>query len=118
MAEKREILIVDDEEDICLMVSSILRKSGFSVSYCTSIAEGKEKLLTHSFQAFFLDLNLPDGSGFDLIPEIKKNSTQGVKIIIMSAYDGHLERERAESFGVDAFIHKPFTKAQILEVLS
>ena len=90
MTDKKEILIVDDEEDICLMVSSILRKSGYSVSYCTSITEGKEKVLAQTFQAFFLDLNLPDGSGFDLIPLIKKNNDLSAKIIIISAYDGHL----------------------------
>ena len=118
MGEKLNILIVDDEEDICLMVSRILQKEGHSVTFCHSIQEGKGYVLNNRYQAYFLDLNLTDGSGFDLIPLIQGKNEGASQIIIISAYDGHLERERAESFGVDAFIHKPFTKRQILEALS
>lgn len=116
MNEKR-VLIVDDEEDIGMMVSSFVRKAGFKPVYRNRVGLARELLTEQSFDYFLLDLNLPDGTGFDLIPYIKENFP-GSRIVIISAYDSSQELSRAEEMGVHQFIKKPFTKRALLEALS
>lgn len=116
MQQDRTALIVDDEEDIGLMVSVFLKKAGISTTYMNRVMPAKEAIIESSFNFYFLDLNLPDGTGFDLIPLIKEKNERS-KIIIISAYDGHLETSKANEFGVTNFIKKPFTKQDILNAI-
>lgn len=116
MKNQRTALIVDDEEDIGLMVSVFLRKAGIEAVYLNRITPALTVIESKDFDYYFLDLNLPDGTGFDLIPSIKLRN-EDARIIIISAYDGHTETSKAEEFGVKAFIKKPFTKQQILATL-
>ncbi|GAB3895622.1 hypothetical protein GCM10028825_39920 [Spirosoma agri] len=67
---------------------------------------------TQKFDAIFLDLNLPDGIGFDLLPFIKEDQAQA-KIIMISAFDGQAERKRATEQGADYFVGKPFTRRSV-----
>jgi DNA-binding NtrC family response regulator len=113
---ERTALIVDDEEDIGLMVSVFLKKSGVGSTYLSRVTPALEKIADETFDFYFLDLNLPDGTGFDLIPLIHQNNP-AAQIIIISAYDSHLETARAEDFKVKAFVKKPFTKQDILATL-
>lgn len=111
-------LIVDDEHDIGLMVSHFLKKEGVEAEYVSRIELAKDLLevASENFDVYFLDLNLPDGTGFDLVPLIKTTS-QNARIIIISAYDGVLETNKAELLEVDAFLRKPFTKKEIINAL-
>ncbi len=113
---KKSILIVDDEEEICLLLSGILRKYGYETKCAYNLEDGLKQLEDTAFHAIFLDLNLPDGVGFEIIPKIR-SSDYYVKIIIISAYDGVSERQRASREGVDFFIGKPFNRQKIEEAL-
>ncbi|GAB2567093.1 response regulator transcription factor [Spirosoma areae] len=108
----KRILIVDDEADICLLLSGLLRRLGYQPTCAHFIEEGKQCLITQKFDAVFLDLNLPDGIGFDLLPVIKKDQIEA-KIIMISAFDGQGERRRATEQGADYFIGKPFTRRSV-----
>ena len=108
-----KILLVDDEEDIGLLLSGILRREGFETTIATSLREADNKLQAYSYAVVFLDLNLPDGVGYSLIPAIRK--THETKIIVVSAYDG--ERDNATKEGADYFISKPFRKEKVLQAL-
>src|SRR5688572_25642622 len=101
-----KVLLVDDEVDICLLLSGILQREGFQTSYALSLNEAEGKLGMDDYKVVFLDLNLPDGVGYSLIPEIRKN--KNTKIVIVSAYDS--EKEQAKKEGADYFIAKPFRK--------
>lgn len=107
-------LIVDDEADIGLMVSMFLKKAEVETKYCETIGSARSEIEERSYDVFFLDLNLPDGTGFDLVPQIRAKNPNA-RIIIISAYDGLVEQKRAEEFKVNAFIRKPFSKLQILQ---
>lgn len=108
-----KVLIVDDEKEIGLMVSKILSKNGFNAQFTTSIEEAKILIKENNYAIFLLDLNLPDGTGFDLIPTIREQVVDP-KIIIISAYDGVMEQKRLKELQVDTFIKKPFSKADLL----
>ncbi|GAB4054136.1 hypothetical protein GCM10028810_61720 [Spirosoma litoris] len=108
----KRVLIVDDEADICLLLSGLLRRLGYQPTCAHFIEEGRQCLHTQKFDAIFLDLNLPDGLGFDLLPFIKEDQTEA-KIIMISAFDGQAERRRATEQGADYFIGKPFTRRSV-----
>lgn len=116
MSEKY-ILIVDDEAEICLLLSSMLKKMGFKTICAYNLSDGIEKVKEYNtICAVFLDLHLPDGIGFEMMPEIK-NADHDIKVIIISAYDSVGERQRASREGVDFFIGKPFDRKKIVEAL-
>ncbi len=109
-------LIVDDEDDIALMVSRILTKEGLEAEHVNRITAARVKVQEEKYQAYLLDLNLPDGTGFDLIPLIRAQSPHA-RVIVISAHDGAYEMQRVEEEKVHSFIKKPFTKSQIIEAI-
>ncbi|WP_461138947.1 response regulator transcription factor [Spirosoma pomorum] len=108
----KRILVIDDETDICLLLSGLLRRLGYQPTCAHFIEEGRKCLTTQQFDAVFLDLNLPDGLGFDLLPMIREAQSK-IKIIMISAFDGQAERKRATDQGADYFIGKPFTRRSV-----
>jgi two-component system OmpR family response regulator len=112
--EMSRVLVVDDEEEICLLVTQYLRKLGYEVTYSLSITEAVNKLSAAAYDLLFVDLNLADGSGYDVIKVLQESHAQ-TKVIVISAYDN--EKGRALQKGASLFLAKPFTKKAIDESL-
>lgn len=112
----KRILIVDDETDICLLLAGLLRKLGYMPTYVHMLEEGRQYLKNQQFDAIFLDLNLPDGLGFDLLSAIRQADTE-TKVIMISAFDGQTERLTAQKYGADFFVGKPFTRKAVEQAL-
>lgn len=117
MNDSKKILIVDDEVEICLLLSAIIQGHGYYTSYAHTISEGLRKFKEKDYDTVFLDLNLPDGVGFEFIPEAKKINDKS-KFIIISAFDRNAERKKAASYGAVDFIGKPFNKETVIQALS
>lgn len=109
-----KVLVVDDEVEICMLVTQYLKKLGYEVAFSLSIAEALDKLASVPFDLMFVDLNLSDGSGYDLI-KVMQESHLPTKVIVISAYDS--ERPKALQKGASLFLAKPFTKKSIDESL-
>jgi DNA-binding response OmpR family regulator len=108
---KANVLLIDDETEICFLLKNMLRREGISCDVAYSMAQGREQLASGSYNAVFLDVHLPDGLGYQLIPEIRQ-SQPNVHVIAISAVDN--ERVKANERGADIFISKPFDKGSIL----
>ena len=116
--EKQHILIVDDEKEICFLLAAFLKQMGYAADYAHSLEEGSAKLSDNNgFDIVFLDLNLPDGLGYKIIPEIKQLN-RNTKIVMISAHDGILHRIKSETNGIDRYISKPFSRDHIATVLA
>lgn len=102
-------LIIDDEIDICYLLSSILKNKDVSPEYVNSLSEATNVLEKKIPAIVFLDNHLPDGMGMDFIKYIKKKSPS-TKIVMITAYDNTSDRNKALQLGADAFIGKPFTR--------
>ncbi len=102
-------LIVDDELDICYLLSGILKQKNFRTAYVTNLTDAEAALRNDPPSVLFLDNYLPDGRGLDFIQVVKKKYPD-TKIIMITAHDSVEERRRAYAEGVDFFIAKPFTK--------
>jgi two-component system OmpR family response regulator len=105
-------LIIDDEIDICFLLSSILRRQQLQVSVVNTLSEATTALAKQEPEIIFLDNHLPDGLGVDYISKIKALHP-GVKIAMITAYDNFLDRTKAIFNGADTFIPKPFTREVI-----
>lgn len=117
MTNSKHVLIVDDEADICLLLSGLLRRLGYQPTCAHFLEDGRQCLSQQRFDAIFLDLNLPDGLGFDLLPTIKQDSLSNPKVVMISAFDGVAERKRASDQGADYFMGKPFTRKTVEQAL-
>ena len=109
-------LIIDDEIDICYLLSGILKQKNCYTNYVNNLAEATIELQTNSPLIVFLDNHLPDGLGINFVDHIKKNYPQ-IKIVMITAYDTSEDRQEAIKKGVDIFIGKPFTKDEINKAL-
>jgi CheY-like chemotaxis protein len=107
-------LIVDDEIEICMMVAKHLQNLGFETQYALTVKEAKLKLLGSSYDIMFMDLNLTDGSGFDIIHH-RNHMKLKTKIVVISAYDS--ESSKTTEAGADLFLPKPFAIRRINEAL-
>jgi DNA-binding response OmpR family regulator len=114
--EKIKALIVDDEIDVCYLLTSILKYKNLQASYVTSISEAKRVLKEGHHAIVFLDNHLPDGFGINFISEIRKLNPR-VKIVMITAHDTNNDRNRAYEQGVDQFIGKPFTRESIFDAI-
>ncbi|HEX9957772.1 MAG TPA: response regulator [Fibrella sp.] len=119
MITMKHVLIVDDEADICLLLSGLLSRLGYQPTCANYLEEGRQCLRRQRFDAVFLDLNLPDGIGFDLLPIIKTGLSiaESPKVVMISAFDGMAERKRASDQGADYFMGKPFTRKTVEQAL-
>ncbi len=109
-------LIIDDEVDICNLLSFLLVKKNLQTDYVNSLGQAIEVLEKDEPVIIFLDNHLPDGKGIDFIPYIKQKLPE-VKLIMITAYDSPAERTKALSKGVDGFVPKPFTIDKIYQVV-
>ncbi|MBP7513109.1 MAG: response regulator [Flavobacteriales bacterium] len=104
-------LLVDDEPEICQLLSNMLRRVGAVCDMAHSVEQAKAKLSTGVYDAVFLDIHLPDGLGYDVIPEARKRNPEA-RLIAISAVDA--ERNNAVTAGADLFVPKPFNREIIL----
>ncbi|SKA18843.1 Response regulator receiver domain-containing protein [Chitinophaga eiseniae] len=110
------ILIIDDEPDICRLLQLTLVRHGYEVKYVHALTEGLLHLRCHQPDLLFLDIHLPDGSGLDALPVIRKECP-GLPVITISAYDNGMEKQKALSAGATFFLPKPFSVKHVDELI-
>lgn len=109
-----KILIIDDEEDLCLLLSAMLKRKGHKVTYELTLQSAMQKLKVFSPDLVFLDNNLPDGYGLNYIKKIRAFRPD-CEIIFMSAMS-NLKYECSE-MGVTNFLEKPISFGKIQHLL-
>jgi DNA-binding response OmpR family regulator len=100
------ILIVEDEVELAGVVKRRLEDEGYQVSVAGSVAETRALLRLHPHNLVILDVLLPDGSGFDLAPEIRRSTS--APIIFATALGEDSAVVRGLEAGGDDYITKPF----------
>jgi len=104
--DKMKILIIDDDEDMSYALGRMVEQAGFVARKTCSVREGAKALENESFDVIFLDVNLPDGSGLDLIPGIQQMDDPP-EIIIFTAYGDSEGAAIALTNNVWDYIAKP-----------
>jgi hypothetical protein len=107
------ILVVDDEKNLLENLYNFLKDKGFKKVYTAkNLKESRFKLENFKIDLIVLDLMLPDGSGFDLLKEIRL--TSDIAVIILSALDGIDDRREGFENKIDDYIVKPFLPDELL----
>src|SRR4051794_32478952 len=105
------ILVVEDEPAIAESIAYSLRRDGYSVEVAPTLAAAERGLA--AVDLVVLDLMLPDGSGFDLIGQIRRRE-EGTAVIVLSSRDGEADRVAALETGADDYVTKPFSPREIV----
>lgn len=108
VAMKRLLLLEDDAalgEGICLA----LKGGETEITLCRTLSEGRRALDQSTFDLLILDINLPDGSGLELLREVRRAST--VPVILLTANDMETDIVNGLESGADDYITKPFSLA-------
>ena len=105
--KKKTILVIDDEKDTGWIMSHIFYDRGDKVVVSRSGKEGLRKLKQKKdFDLVFLDIQLPDLNGLDVLEQIKKTYPD-LKVIIITAFGSPEARNGALNRGASAFLDKP-----------
>ena len=104
-----KVLIIDDETDICYLLSTLLKQRNLETEYVNTLSDAAVALKKDVPEVIFLDNHLPDGLGMNFIAYVK-NHYPDTKIVMITAHDTAADRQKAMSTGADFFIGKPFTR--------
>lgn len=114
------LLIVDDEPHILSFLHDNFTSDDFTVHTAASVAQARSKLNAHRPHLALLDVNLPDGTGFDLCREVRGADAMDVRfdpdlpIIMLTARDDETDRVRGFQRGADDYVPKPFSYPELL----
>jgi two-component system nitrogen regulation response regulator NtrX len=107
----RRVLVVDDEENIGKSLRLILEREGYGVSTCSSVAEAKAQ--SQRADAYLVDVQLPDGSGIDLVRWMKANAVDS-PILMISGHGTIADAVEATRAGAFDFLEKPLSREKVL----
>lgn len=111
-----KVLIIDDETDICYLLSTLLKQKNLDTEYVNSLSDATVALKKEIPEIIFLDNHLPDGLGINYLEYIKSNYPSS-KIVMITAHDTAADRQKALTEGADFFIGKPFTRDVIYKTV-
>lgn len=107
-----KILLVEDDGQIASYLGELLRAEGFDTQIAGSKKEASECLLIQAFDLVLLDLSLPDGNGFSICAEIKKEYE--IPVIFLTASGDEYSVVAGLDMGADDYIAKPFRPRELI----
>jgi two-component system response regulator AtoC len=113
---KISLLLVDDEESFRKLVGNELARAQYQVTTAGSLREAREVLSQRNFHLALLDVRMPDGSGLDLLADIKE-STPDTEVVMLTGHATVEEAIQAMKNGALDFLAKPFKLDQLEAVL-
>ena len=105
----KKILLVEDDGALGQGVSLALNSESAAVTRCENLLQGRQALAKEDFDLMILDINLPDGSGLELLREVRQ--TSHLPIILLTANDMETDIVVGLETGADDYITKPFSLA-------
>src|SRR5450631_1047151 len=106
------VLLVDDDRELCHLVTRYLTREGFEISWASGGATGVEKALAEDYSLIMLDVMMPDLDGFDVLRRIRQHSRTPV-LMLTARGDTH-DRIRGLEMGADDYLPKPFDPAELV----
>ena len=109
---RTRVLVVEDDRNIVDLIQANLAVRGYEVATCADAAKAVGTFEAENPDLVLLDLNLPNGDGFELCRQLRERS--GVGIIVVSARRGEHDKVRALNLGADDYLTKPFGVEELL----
>jgi DNA-binding NtrC family response regulator len=112
---KKRILLVDDDKQILVVFTRVLKKAGYDVETAENATEAIKKLSHGGYAVALIDIKLPDAEGTSLLLKIPQAS-HTAKIII-TGYSTVEYGEKAADYGADDFLVKPVIPEELLDAV-
>ena len=106
------VLVVDDDAELCQLVTRFLAREGFEISWALSGAAGIDRALAEDYSLIMLDVMMPDTNGFDVLRRIRQQSRTPV-LMLTARGDTH-DRIQGLELGADDYLPKPFDPAELV----
>lgn len=106
------IFLLEDDEAIGIGLKYSLENEGYEVVLAKSVAEASRIIKAKDFALYILDINLPDGSGYDVCRLVKAKGNSPV--IFLTAYDDEVNVVMGLDIGADDYISKPFRVRELI----
>ncbi len=106
----KHILLLEDDAALGQGIRFALENDSIQVELCTALSQAQTILLSKDFDLLILDVNLPDGSGLDLLRDVR-HCYSGVPAILLTANDLETDIVVGLESGADDYITKPFSLA-------
>jgi len=107
-----KILIIEDEIQLVQNIKESLEKEQYLVEVAMDYYGANEKVLVYDYDCILLDITLPNGSGFDILNDLKK-ANKTYNLIIISAKDSLDDKLKGLDLGADDYLTKPFHLAEL-----
>ena len=105
----QKILLLEDDTALGTGIRLALQSPSAQLTLCRTLAQARSALAQSSFDLLILDINLPDGSGLELLEQVRK--TSDVPVILLTANDMEMDIVTGLESGADDYITKPFSLA-------
>jgi len=112
VSQIKQVLVVDDDQDIRELLAEYLSKNSFAVITAEDGIEMDNQLAVHQPDLIILDIMLPGDDGFTLCQRIRQ--TSNVPIIMLTANSDEMDRVLGLEIGADDYIAKPFSPRELL----
>ncbi|MCA9343133.1 response regulator transcription factor [Candidatus Nomurabacteria bacterium] len=108
-----KILIIEDDQTLAKNLKEVLIKDAFAVDVTHSKEDGLVEIEVNEYDCIVLDINLPDGNGFDLLSTLRKKEDQ-TPVIIITARGEIEDRIKGLNLGADDYVPKPIDSNELI----
>ncbi len=105
----KHILLLEDDTALGNGIRLALQNEALQITLCTTLKDGTAAVMQNQFDLLILDVNLPDGSGLDLLRQVRQ--MDAVPVILLTANDMEMDIVTGLEAGADDYITKPFSLA-------
>jgi DNA-binding response OmpR family regulator len=110
------LLVVDDDRDLCHLVTQYLEPEGFTLSVVHTGADGIRTAVEGNHELIVLDVMLPDKKGFDVLREIRNRVR--TPVLMLTARGDEFDRILGLELGADDYLPKPFSPRELIARIS
>lgn len=115
---EKSILVVEDSPTSRKVISMVLSRKGYVVVEAASGSEALRKVHDQPPHLILLDAMLPDMTGYDILTELRQDQRlQGIPVVMLTAKDSPIDREKGLRAGAVAYLTKPFNPDKLLSVI-
>lgn len=107
-----KILLIEDEPDLRKSIKQYLYEEGYIIESASDFSGGLEKVSDYDYDCVLVDITLPNGSGLDIVKQLKKKNPKS-GIIIISAKNSLDDKISGLDLGADDYLSKPFDLAEL-----
>ena len=109
-----KLLLLEDDPAIARTVAYALERDGLTVTHSLLVHDARQQLQSARFDLLVLDVGLPDGSGLDLLRDVRNAApTAALPVLMLSAHGEEIDRVLGLELGADDYLTKPFSPREL-----